>query len=299
MENKKKLVIIDGNALVHRAFHALPPLTNKKGEIVNAVYGFLLVLFRAIKDIKPEYIVATFDLPGPTFRHQQYEKYKITRPKTPEGIISQLPKVKEVLRSFNIAIFEKQGFEADDVIATIADKVSNSDLSKEAETIILSADSDTLQMVDKNTKVCFIKRGVTETILYDEEEVKKKFDGLSSSQVADFKSLKGDASDNIPGVKGIGEKGAIELLKKFGNLENIYKAIEENSEAAKELKEKTKTLLLESKENAIMSKALALSEKNVPIEFDLRFCQWQGYDKEKASAALQELGFNSLLGRLP
>jgi len=228
---KKRLIVIDSNSIVHRAFHALPQLSTKSGEVVGAVYGFLLVFLKALRELQPDYIAATFDLPGPTFRHEKFKEYKATRPPTAQGICEQLPKVKEILKAFNISIFEKQGFEADDIIATISSLVSGQ-RTPELETIILSGDSDTFQLVDKNTKVYFLRKGVKDTVLYDENRVLEKYEGLCPEKLADFKGLKGDPSDNIPGVKGIGEKTAINLILKFGSLENLYKEVEEDKSSS-------------------------------------------------------------------
>jgi len=222
-ENKKRLIIIDGNAVIHRAFHALPPLTTKKGELVNAVYGFLLVFFKAIKEFQPDFVVATFDFPAPTFRHQKYKLYKATREKAPKELYQQIPKIKEVLEGFNVQIFEKQGFEADDLIGTISQKAPKKQILPEIETIILTGDLDALQLVDKNTKVYILRKGVKDIVLYDREKVKEKYGGLEPEQLIDFKALRGDPSDNIPGVFGIGEKTAIALIKEFGTLENLTK----------------------------------------------------------------------------
>jgi len=295
---KKLLIIIDSNSIVHRAFHALPPLSTKSGQVVGAVYGFLLVFLKALKELHPDYIAATFDLPGPTFRHEKFKEYKATRPPTAQGICEQLPKVKEILKAFNISIFEKQGFEADDIIATIANLVSGQNEKAELETIILSGDSDTFQMVDNNTKVYFLRKGVKDTVLYDENLVKDKYQGLTPEKLADFKGLKGDPSDNIPGVKGIGEKTAIGLILKFGNLENLFKEIEEDSERAAEIPQRIKEILIKGKEQAFLSKDLSLAEKNAPIDFDLDKCYWQKLDKEKAREIFEKFEFQSLINRL-
>jgi len=328
-EEKKRLIIIDSNSIVHRAFHALPPLSTKSGQVVGAVYGFLLVFLKALRELQPDYIAATFDLPGPTFRHEKFKEYKATRPPTAQGICEQLPKVKEILKAFNISIFEKQGFEADDIIATISSLVSGQ-RTPELETIILSGDSDTFQLVDKNTKVYFLRKGVKDTVLYDENRVLEKYEGLSPEKLADFKGLKGDPSDNIPGVKGIGEKTAINLILKFGSLEGLYKEVEEDkssspplaaaravkedkssstpfaaarvidesSERTAEISPRIKEILIKGKEQAFLSKDLARAEKNVPIDFDLDKCFWQKLDKEKAREIFEKFEFQSLINRL-
>jgi len=299
MEPKKRLIIIDSNSIIHRAYHALPPLTTKKGELVNAIYGFLLVFFKAIREFQPDLIAATFDYPAPTFRHKKYKEYKITRPPAPEELYQQIPKVKEVLEAFNVPIFEKEGFEADDLIGTISKKFPKKQVYPEVESIILSGDLDTLQLVDKNTKIYLLRRGVKDTVLYDEDLVKEKYQGLTPKQIIDFKALKGDPSDNIPGVTGIGEKIAIDLLLKFGSLENIYKEIEENSDKAKELKPKLKETLLKYKDQAFFSKALVKIKKDVPIDFNFKKCQWGKYEKGKVTKILKELEFRTLIERLP
>ena len=295
---KKRLIIIDSNSIVHRAFHALPPLSTKSGEVVGAVYGFLLVFLKALREFQPDYIAATFDLPGPTFRHAKFKEYKATRPPTAEGICQQLPKVKEILKTFNVSIFEKQGLEADDIIATISDLVGKQQATPELETIILSGDSDTLQLVDSNTKVYFLRKGVKDTVLYDENLVKDKYQGLTPEKLVDFKALKGDPSDNIPGAKGIGEKTAIGLILKFNSLENLYKEIEENSEKAAEISPRIKEILIKDKKQVFLSKELSQAERRAPIDFDLDKCLWQKLDKEKAKEIFEKFEFQSLINRL-
>ena len=288
---KKRLLIIDANSVIHRAYHALPRLTTEKGELVNAIYGFLLVFFKAIKEFQPDYIVATFDFPAPTFRHKKFKEYKITRPPAPEELYQQIPKVKEVLKSFDVPVFEKEGFEADDLIGTIAHLSPKRQVVPEIETIILTGDLDTLQLVDWKTKVYTLSRGVKEAVLYDVGRVQQRY-GILPKQLTDFKALKGDPSDNIPGVPGIGEKTAIELIKEFGSLENLYQNLEK-------LKPKLKESLLLQKEQAFLSKELAEIKTNVPIDFNLKKCQWREYDKEKIIQILKELEFESLIKKLP
>lgn len=298
-ENKKRLIVIDSNAVIHRAFHALPPLTTKKGELVNAIYGFLLVFFKAIKEFQPDFVAATFDFPGPTFRHQKYKPYKATREKAPEELYQQIPKVKEILESFNVQIFEKQGYEADDLIGTISKSAPKKQVFPEIETIILTGDLDALQLVDKNTKVYTLRKGVKDTVLYDKEKVKEKYEGLTPEQLIDFKALRGDPSDNIPGVFGVGEKTAIELIKKFGTLENLYEELEENSQKAKEIKQSLRKKLLDYKEQAFVSKMLAEIKLDVPIDFNLEKCHWGKYDKGKVAQIFNDYEFQSLINRLP
>jgi DNA polymerase-1 len=297
--DKKILIILDSNSIIHRAYHALPPLTTKKGELINAVYGFLLVFLKAIKDFQPDYIAACFDFPAPTFRHKKYKEYKAKRPPAPEELYQQIPKVKKILENFNVPIFEKEGFEADDIIGTIAHLAPKRQVLPKVETIILSGDLDTLQLINPKTKVYSLRKGVKDIILYDQDLVKEKYGGLEISQFLDFKALKGDPSDNIPGVTGIGEKTAINLLLKFGSLENIYKELEENSEKAKKLKPKLKETLLKYKEQAFLSKDLAQIRKDAPIDFNLKKCLWGKYSKEKITQILKKLEFFSLIEKLP
>lgn len=287
-------MVIDSNSIIHRAYHALPPLTTKKGELVNAVYGFLLVFLKAVKDFHPDFIAAAFDLPFPTFRHKKYDEYKAKRPPTPEDLRSQMSAVKEFLNVFSVPVFEKEGFEADDIVGTIVQKAESKKNS--LEVIILSGDLDSLQMVGPRTKVYALKKGIKDVILYDEEQVKERFQGLNPEQILDFKSLRGDPSDNIPGVRGIGEKTAIELLSKFGSLENIYKKIEKT---AGDFKKNTKDLLVKYKDQAFLSKFLVQLEKNVPIDFDLESCVWLNFNTGEVARLLEKFEFYSLIKRLP
>ena len=297
-DKKKKLIIIDANSVIHRAFHALPPLTNKNKEPTGAVYGFLLAFFRAIKDFRPDFIAACFDVHAPTFRHKKFKQYKAKRPPAPKELYSQIPKVKEVLTVFGVPVFEKEGFEADDIIGTIAKLAPRKQVIPELEVIILSGDKDVLQLVNKTTKVLILSRGIKNAVLYNSEQVKEKYN-INPDQVLDFKALRGDSSDNIPGVTGIGEKTAVKLLKQFNTLDNLYQGLEGSSKKAKELKPKLRELLLQYKEQAFLSRFLAAINKDVPIDFDLKKCQWGEYKESEIAEALQKLGFNSLVKRLP
>ena len=191
-EKKKVLLIIDANSLIHRAYHALPPLTTQKGELVNAVYGFLLVLFKAMKEFHPDYIAAAFDVAGPTFRDHKFQEYKAKRVKAPDELYNQIPRVKEVLSACAIPIYEKQGFEADDVIGTIASIAPKRQAHPPLETIIVSGDLDTLQLVDDHTKVYTMRKGIQDSVLYDQKAVQERFGGLEPKQLEDYKGLRGD-----------------------------------------------------------------------------------------------------------
>jgi len=293
MDDKKCLLIIDSNSLLHRAFHALPPLTTKKGEQTGAIYGFLLILFKAIKDINPLYVVACFDLPVPTFRHKKFEGYKAKRPKTPEEIKKQLPKIKEVLRAFGIPIFEKEGFEADDLIATISTKAGEE--NNQIERYILSGDLDNLQLVDERTKVYTLGRGIKETIVYDKEKVVSRFEVLPE-QMIDFKALTGDASDNIPGVPGIGKKTAAEIIKKFNTLEDLYQKIEKSDA---DISQRTREILIKNKKQAFLCRFLAEMKKDVAIDFNIKEARFGGFDQKKIEGILNEFEFYSLVKRIP
>lgn len=285
----KKIILIDGNALVHRAFHALPPLQTKTGELTNAVYGFSSILLKILKEQKPDYIVATFDLATPTFRHLEYKEYKATRVKGPQELYDQMARVKEVLRAFNIPIFEKEGFEADDVLGTLVKKLVS---KKDLEIIIASGDLDTLQLVAPNVKIFTFKKGFQDNVFYDEEAVKSRY-GLLPRQMVDFKGLKGDPSDNIPGVPGVGDKTASELLGQFDSLENLY----ENLPKVKN--EKLRAKLAEFKDQAFFSKGLATIRKTVPLDFKLADCQTHDFNPDNVKKLFNELEFYRLIDRLP
>lgn len=290
-QKKEKLLIIDSNALIHRAFHALPPLSDSQGRPTNAVYGFTTIFLKAVKDLKPDYVAACFDRKEKTFRHEEYVEYKATRVKAPDELYEQIPLVKEVVRSFDVPVFELAGYEADDLIGTVATlkSVDRPDI----ETIILTGDQDCLQLVDYNTKVLSPHKGLSETILYGEQEVKEKFGGLMPKQLIDYKGLRGDTSDNIPGVKGIGEKGAIDLLLNFGSLEGVYKNI--NSD---KIRDRVREMLVEQKEQALMSKKLATIILDAPIDFKLLDCRFKGFDQDKVATLFMELGFKRLMSQV-
>lgn len=293
----KKLIIIDGNALLHRAWHALPPtLTTKTGEIVNAVYGFTMILLKVLKEFKPEYVAVTFDKAAPTFRHEAFAEYKAQRVKQPDELYNQIGRLKEVLEAFNIQYFEKDGFEADDLIGTIAEKKSVN--RRDVLSVIVTGDLDTLQLVDDNTHVYTLKKGISDMIIYNEAAVKERF-GLTPNQLNDYKALKGDPSDNIPGVKGIGEKTATELIQKFGQLENLIEKVKKDRHETKELKERIKRLIKEHEADAFLSKKLVTIVKNVPIDFDLEKCRFGLFDRQKVVKLFQGLEFKSLLSKIP
>src|SRR3989338_10479394 len=211
MANRKNKVfmLVDGHALMHKGFHAIPFLSTSKGEPTNAVFGFTTILLNAIKDIRPDCLAVTFDLPKPTFRHAEYVEYKAHRRPAPDDLTLQIPKVKEVVRAFNIPIYEQEGYEADDLIGTLATKIYTE--NPDMEVIIVTGDLDTLQLVTDRIKVYTMRKGLSDAFVYGPKEVEGRF-GLSPSQMVDYRALKGDPSDNIPGVTGIGEKTASDLI---------------------------------------------------------------------------------------
>lgn len=320
-ENIQRVIIIDSHALIHRSYHALPPLTTKNGQIVNAVYGFSTVLLKAIKELKPEYILAAFDLDKKTFRHEAYDGYKAQRKKGDDELYSQIPLVKRLLEAFNIPCFEKEGFEADDVIGTIVKKLSDPFLGKSGiknkfvEIIIVTGDLDTLQLVNAVTKIYTLRKGMTDTVIYDEAMISEKY-GLTPDQMNDFKGLKGDPSDNIPGVPGVGEKTASELIRKFQSMENLYHCLEKSKPSiVAQLKAKSKVSkleihgniiskkvvdnLLEFKDQAFFSKELSTIRCDVPLELDLQKIKYiKDFDAQKIIALFKEFEFYSLIDRL-
>ncbi|MBI4098523.1 MAG: DNA polymerase I, partial [Candidatus Magasanikbacteria bacterium] len=287
---KNTLVIVDGNAIIHRAYHALPPLTTKEGTIVNAVYGFAAILLKVLQELKPTHLVVTFDLAGPTFRDDLYKEYKATRVKADQELYDQIPLVHELVRAFDIPIFEVPGFEADDVIGTLAKKTTDT-----TDVIIVTGDMDALQLVDEKTSVFTLKKGITDTLTYTAKEVRDRY-GLAPEQIVDYKALKGDPSDNIPGVKGIGEKGAAELLQMFGSLNKVLDAAAVGDERiAAGMRKK----LCDGTEDARMSETLARIRTDVPLQFSLRDAAMATTDWKKVAAIFQRFEFTSLLKRLP
>ncbi|MDD4179416.1 MAG: DNA polymerase I [Candidatus Margulisbacteria bacterium] len=283
--NNSKVVLIDGNSLAYRAFYALPDtMRTATGITTNAIYGFTTMLIKILED-NPDFVAISFDRPEPTFRHKEYKEYKATREKAPPTLHEQIPYVKEVAAAFEIPIYEIAGFEADDVIGTLA---------KEAEkqghdVIILSGDLDPLQLVNDKIKVLTTRKGITDTILYGAKEVEERYDGLRPDQLIDYKALKGDTSDNIPGVPKVGEKTAVELLKEFGTLESIYNNVD--SITKKSVRETLKNNL----HLAELSKRLGTIVTDVPLEIDFAKAKRTGINWEKALPTLKKFEFDSLV----
>jgi len=283
----KKLILIDGNAIIHRAFHAIPPFKTSKGEPTNAIYGFSSMLLNLLISEKPDYIAVSFDLKGPTFRHKEYKEYKATRQKAPDELYAQIPRIKEVVRAFQIPIYELEGYEADDVLGTLAKQALQ---HEDINTYIATGDMDTLQLVGPRTFVLAPHKGFKETKKYDISAVLGKY-GLKPSQVPDMKGLQGDNSDNIKGVAGIGPKTAQDLLQKYGDLENIYKNLDQITGSKHDK-------LDQGKEDAFFSRRLATIVLDAPIDLALKECATHEYDEPTIQRLFQELEFRSLIRKL-
>lgn len=283
---RAKFVLIDGHALIHRAYHAIPPLTTKNGELVNAVYGFSTILLNVLRDLKPEYVAVAMDLPGKTFRHHDYADYKATRKKADDELIAQFGRVRDVIQALNIPIYEKEGFEADDIIGSAA-----TELKRDYNVYIVTGDLDELQLVDDNVRVYTMKKGFSDTFIYDKAAVAERY-GLTPDEFVVLKALKGDASDNIPGVPGIGEKTAMDLAAKYQSLDNIYAHLDE-------LKPALVKKLEEGKDSAYMSLHLSKIVTDIPIYVCAKNCVTHEYDRNKVFELFRELEFKSLLAKLP
>lgn len=292
-KNPKYLVLLDSNALLHRAYHALPPLTSR-GQLTNALYGFSAVLIRILNEFRPQYLAACFDLPQPTFRHLVYKEYKAKRVKPPQEFYDQIPLAKEVLSAFKIPIIEKPGYEADDLIGTLALKALEED--KEVEVVIVTGDLDTLQLLRPRIKVWTLKKGIKEVLLMDEAMAKERF-GFEPSLLADFKGLKGDPSDNIMGVPSVGDKTAVSLIKTFGSLENLYQSLEEGKVSDNQISPRLKKILLENKDQAFFSKNLALINTNIELEVSLKDLKFTLPPPVQLKPVFDKFSFKSLYER--
>jgi 5'-3' exonuclease len=293
----KRLVLLDAHAIIHRAYHALPDFTTPTGEPSGALYGLSSMLLRIIDDLKPDYIAACYDLPKPTMRHEAYAAYKATRTKSDPALVAQLTTSRRVFEAFSIPIYEKEGFEADDILGTIVELEKN---NKGLEIVIASGDMDTMQLIEgKRVQVYTLKKGINDTIMYDEKAVKERY-GFMPEFIADYKGLRGDPSDNIIGIPGVGEKTATDLIANFGSLESIYKKLKKNEAEflEKGIKARMIGLLKEHEEDAIFSKMLATIRLDAPIEFDLEnTARADGESLPKVLALFDELGFRSIRGR--
>ena len=285
---KNKIILIDANSLVYRAFFALPKtLATSSGQVTNAVYGFTSMLIKLLKEEKPDVVIAAFDRAAPTFRHETFEQYKAHREPTPNELISQFPLVKEVLSVLNIPVFEMDGFEADDILATLASEAE----AERDDVIVVTGDKDAFQLVDDHIKVLTTKKGISDIVIYDREKVRERY-GVTPEQFADYLALKGDTSDNIPGVPGVGEKTAAKLIQQFGSIENLLK----NLDAVEN--KRWREMLSEHASEAELSKMLAVLDREVPIDVDFDECKLDGWDEEKIRALFSKLEFFTLLDRL-
>ncbi len=296
---KKRLILLDTHAILHRAYHALPEFSSSKGEPTGALYGLVSMLVRIFTDLKPDYIAAAFDLPKATYRHEAFEGYKAKRPKTDDALVSQINRSRDVLAAFGIPIYEAEGFEADDVLGTIVELTKK---EKNLEVIIASGDMDTMQLVDgTRVQVYTLKKGINDTIIYDEAAVLARF-GFGPTLIPDYKGFRGDPSDNIPGVKGIGEKTATSLITALGSLDDIYKALKKNEAAAAKaagLTPRLSALLIDQEEEARFSKMLAEIRRDAPVPFLVPNKDWrEGLDVAHLLNLLTELEFRTLIQRV-
>ena len=296
-DKKKRLVLLDAHAIIHRAYHALPDFATSKGEPTGGLYGVSTMLMKLIADLKPDYLIAAYDLPGPTHRHIAYEGYKAKRPKAEGNLISQLNRSRDIFIAFNVPIYDCPGFEADDILGTVVEKLKN---NKAIEIIIASGDMDTLQLVSGNeVRVFTLRKGISDTIMYDEKKVLERF-GFGPKLLPDYKGLAGDPSDNIIGISGIGDKTATNLIVNFGTVEEIYERLKRDKKVFIEagVKPRIIELLEKNEEEAMFSKVLATIRRDAPIDFKLPEQSWREVvDLEKVKKIFSELEFRTLGAR--
>lgn len=295
---KKTLVLLDAHAILHRAYHALPDFASTTGEPTGALYGVISMLLKIAEDLQPDYIAACYDLPEPTYRHDAYKDYKGGRKKTDDELVKQIIRSRDIFEAFNIPIYEKVGFEADDLLGTIPHQLKD---NKDINIIIASGDMDTLQCVDKKrVQVYTMRKGIKDTIMYDEKAVKDRF-GFGPNMVPDYKGIRGDASDNIPGIPGIGEKGATTLITMFGSIDAIYKKLHKDEQPFLDagIKPRIIGLLKEYEEEAQFSKMLATIRTDVPVTYELPTIHWkEAADTDAILTLFTELGFRTLATRI-
>lgn len=295
-ETAKKLVLLDAHAIIHRAYHALPEFASSNGEPTGALYGLSTMLMKIIADLKPDYIVACYDLPDKTFRHEAYKDYKAGRVKAEDTLVAQLISSRRIFEAFDVPCYDAKGFEADDILGTIVEILKKEKL----DIVIASGDMDTMQLIDgKKVQVYTLKKGIGDTILYDEDAVVARFHFVPKL-LPDYKGLRGDPSDNIIGIKGIGEKTAEILISKFGTIENIYKVLKKSPEKIKEagITDRIISLLKEGEEEALFSKTLATIRRDAPIKFEIGSQTFmEKVDGKKVESLFRELEFRSLVSR--
>jgi DNA polymerase I len=305
MSDRPTIMLIDGHALVFRGFYALQetrPLTNAKGELTTGVFAFTSMLLKALEDLKPQYVAAAFDMSRPTVRLADFPAYKGTRTAAPPGLREQVTWSRRVLEAMAIPMYEVEGYEADDVIGTLSLKAVEQGL----DVIILSGDNDLLQLVEPHTRVLTSRRGISDTILYDEARVIEKYGGLRPDQLPDFKAIRGDSTDNIPAVAGIGDKGAQKLLLEFGSVQNLYDNLDSESESESELEleleqvpEKQRVLLEPLREQVLLARQLTTIVRDLPIDLDLERVRLGDLRRPEVIGIFQELSFKSLIDRIP
>lgn len=284
-----RLILIDGHAILHRAFHALPPLTTKTGEPIGAVYGLVSMLLRVITDLNPTHIAVCFDVKAPTFRHKEFKQYQAQRPAMANELSSQIAKAKEVISAFGIPVHEKAGFEADDLLGTISSILVSQYPSIDG-VVIVTGDRDLLQLVNEKVKLYMPILGLSGAKLYGPAEAKEKM-GVAPELIPDYKALVGDPSDNYAGVSGIGPKTAISLLEKYKSVEGIYKHL-------KETPEKLREKLILGENSARISHRLATIVKEVPVKFDLDACGKWKVNSQKVLDLFAQYGFKTLTERV-
>ncbi|MEP6681101.1 MAG: DNA polymerase I [Chloroflexota bacterium] len=286
-EQRPLLMLIDGPSLVYRGYFALPPLTTSDGTLVNAAFGFLQIVLRGMQDVKPDYAIVSFDLGRPQFRFDAYPEYKAGRPSMPDDLRTQFPIVRELVTMMGMPIHELQGYEADDVIGSLAKEATRAGV----DTMMVSGDLDGLQLVDDHVRLLTTRMGVAATVIYDEARVMERY-GLRPDQMLDYKALKGDTSDNIPGVPGVGEKTAISLLQEFGSLDGIYASLDQ-------VKGKLRERLAEHRESALMSREIGRIVSDLPVKLELEQARTGRYDRRAVAQRFRELEFRTLIDRLP
>ena len=286
----EKLLIIDGNSIINRAFYGIRLLTNSKGMYTNAIYGFLNIMLKHMEDISPRYVAVAFDLKAPTFRHKMYDKYKAQRKGMPDELKMQMPVMKEILSAMNVTILEKEGFEADDIIGTVSRMCKDS----EVECFVLTGDKDDLQLATDTTKILLTvtKGGTTTTQTLDSDDIWDIY-GVTPKQFVDVKGLMGDSSDNVPGVKGIGEKTAFEYIKKFGSIENLYDNLDDSI-----VKPAARQKLIDGRDMAYLSKKLCTIDTNVDLDFEIADALVKEYDTERLAEIYINLEFSVFLKKL-
>ncbi len=294
----KRLVLFDAHAIVHRAYHALPDFATKAGEPTGGLYGLSTMLIKGIQEFSPDYMAACYDLPGPTFRHKEYKDYKAGRAKTDEELKQQLERSRDIFAAFHIPIYDKPGFEADDMLGTIVEQLKK---AKDLEILIVSGDMDTLQLVSgKRVRVYTLRKGISDTVTYDEDKVMERF-GFGPLLLPDYKGLRGDPSDNIIGIAGIGEKTGSELIQKFGSIEGIYKALKKSKQGVIDagIKPRIVELLIAGEEDALFSKMLATIRRDAPITYVLPEKTWdETFTIDRAITLFNQLEFRGLQSRM-